>query len=75
MVHRALADAVAWRYVVDNPATSAEPPRVIRKTRPVWNPEQASEFMAYIRKDQFYALFRLELTTGQRRGEICGVRW
>ncbi|WP_433562658.1 site-specific integrase [Nocardia sp. CA-151230] len=25
--------------------------------------------------DRFYALFRLELTTGLRRAEICGIRW
>ncbi|WP_405160816.1 site-specific integrase [Nocardia sp. NBC_01499] len=75
MLHRALADAKSWKYIVDNPASAATPPRVTRKKRPVWNPQQASQFMAHARHDRFYALFRLELTTGQRRGEICGVRW
>ncbi|MBB5912182.1 integrase [Nocardia transvalensis] len=31
--------------------------------------------MDSIRFDRFYALFRLELTTGLRRAEICGIRW
>ncbi|WP_232235960.1 site-specific integrase [Nocardia sp. BMG51109] len=31
--------------------------------------------MDRIRFDRFYALFRLELTTGLRRAEICGMRW
>lgn len=71
MLHRALLDAKGWKYIIDNPAAAATPPRVTRKKRPIWNPEQASRFMAHIRRDRFYALFRLELTTGQRRVEYA----
>ncbi|MGW4246827.1 tyrosine-type recombinase/integrase [Nocardia sp. NPDC004722] len=74
-IHRALVDAVAWKHLVDNPADNAKPPRVPRTRRPVWTPEQATQFMNSICFDRFYALFRLELTTGLRRAEICGIRW
>ncbi|MBF6238674.1 tyrosine-type recombinase/integrase [Nocardia otitidiscaviarum] len=75
MLHRAFTDAVAWKYVVDNPAEKAKPPRVPRSKRPVWTPEQAAAFMNSIRYDRFYALYLLELSTGLRRAEICGIRW
>ncbi|MCU1644955.1 MAG: Tyrosine recombinase XerC-like [Nocardia sp.] len=74
-IHRALVDAVAWKYLTDNPADDAKPPRAARSRRPVWTPEQATQFMDSISFDRFYALFRLELTTGLRRAEICGIRW
>ncbi|AYF72537.1 site-specific integrase [Nocardia yunnanensis] len=74
-IHRALVDAVTWKYLVDNPADNAKPPRVAKSRRPVWTPEQATRFMDSICFDRFYALFRLELTTGLRRAEICGIRW
>lgn len=41
----------------------------------VWTPEQIGTFMRAIRSDRLYALFRLELTTGMRRANICGQRW
>ncbi|WP_146097638.1 tyrosine-type recombinase/integrase [Nocardia nova] len=75
-LHRALVDAVnIWKYRVDNPADNAKPPRVAQTRRPVWTPEQATRFMNSVRFDRFYALFRLELTTGLRRAEICGAHW
>ncbi|MGW5514033.1 tyrosine-type recombinase/integrase [Nocardia africana] len=75
-LHRALVDAVnIWKYLVDNPADHAKPPRVAQTRRPVWTPEQATRFINSVRFDRFYALFRLEMTTGLRRAEICGARW
>lgn len=75
MLHRAFADAVLWKYVTDNPAKSIKPPKIRRKKRPVWTPEQLSRFMDHIRTDRFAALFMLEITTALRRAEICGLRW
>jgi integrase len=75
MIHRALADAVAWRYITDNPASNVKPPRLPRTRRKVWTPEQIQAFLASIQHDRFAALFLLELTTGIRRGQICGLRW
>ncbi|WP_297620369.1 hypothetical protein [Nocardia sp.] len=48
-IHRALADAVAWKHLVDNPADNAKPPRVARTRRPVWTPAQAAQFMSSVR--------------------------
>lgn len=75
MIHRALADAVAWKYISDNPASNVKPPKRPRTRRKVWNPEQIQAFLMSIQHDRFAALFLLELTTGIRRGQICGLKW
>lgn len=74
-VHRALVDAVAWKYITDNPASNVKPPRRPRTRRTVWKPEEIRTFLASIRDDRFAALFLLELTTGIRRGQVCGLKW
>jgi integrase len=75
MIHRALADAVAWKYIGDNPASNVKPPKRPRTRRKVWKPEQIQAFLMSIQHDRYSALFLLELTTGIRRGQICGLKW
>lgn len=75
MLHRAFEDAVAWKYIDANPAAGAKLPTVPKRRAQVWTPAQIGTFMRAIRSDRFYALFRLELTTGMRRANICGQRW
>ncbi len=68
-------DAVNWKYLVDNPASRVKPPRRARTRRQVWNTEEIRTFLTSIRDDRFAALFLLELTTGIRRGQVCGIKW
>ena len=37
MIHRALVDAVTWKYTSYNPASSIKPPKRPRKRRTVWS--------------------------------------
>ena len=74
-LHRALVDAVAWKYLSDNPASNVKPPRRPRTRRQVWRPEEIRTFLTSVRDDRFAALFLLELTTGIRRGQVCGLKW
>jgi integrase len=75
LIHRALADAVAWKYITDNPATRVKPPKPPRNRRGVWRPQQIQAILRAVQHDRFAALFLLELTTGIRRGQVCGLRW
>jgi integrase len=75
MLHRALVDAVAWKYITHNPASNIKPPKRPRNRREVWNSEQIDTFLTSAQRDRFAALFLLELTTGIRRGQICGLKW
>lgn len=74
-LHRALVDAVAWKYLLDNPVSRVKPPRRPRMRRQIWDTHEIQTFLASVRHDRFAALFLLELTTGIRRGQICGLKW
>src|SRR4029077_12224275 len=50
-------------------------PKRPRKRRMVWSPDQIQAFLMSVQRDRFAALFLLELTTGIRRGQICGLKW
>jgi integrase-like protein len=71
-VHRALDQAVAWRLIERNAATSAVLPR---RTRPSANDPEARRFLNAASGHPLEALFILALTTGLRQGELLGLRW
>jgi len=75
MLHKALADAVRWRYVTTNVAEDVNPPRLARRRPTVWTPDQTRQFLQFVRDDRFYALYLLAATTGLRRSELCGLSW
>jgi len=52
-----------------------KPPKRPRKRRTVWDPSEIQKFLLSVQRDRFAALFLLELTTGIRRGQICGLKW
>jgi len=41
----------------------------------VWTPDDTGRFLDYADGHRLDALFDLEVATGMRRGEICGLRW
>lgn len=38
-------------------------------------PGSIQAFLTSVQQDRFATLFLLELTTGIRRGQICGLKW
>ena len=75
-LHHALRAAMEQGLIPTNPADEVEPPKVVRQPMNVLNEEQLDTFIAVIQKDPFwYDFFYTELTTGLRRGEICGLMW
>jgi len=77
VLHRALRDAVRWGYLQASPADGADPPKQSagHAERPVWDREQLLAFLASVKDDRLYALWRLLAMTGCRRGEALGLRW
>ena len=75
-VHKALEDAVIWGLLARNVADSvAAKPQSEHRTRDVWTKEETVKFLDYAEKNhRLYAYFVLALTTGMRRGELCGLR-
>lgn len=41
----------------------------------MWTTDDVQGFLAAIKGDGFAALLLLELTTGNRRGQVCGLKW
>ena len=59
-----------------NPADGATPPKVVNRAKGILNNAQLDTFKAAIQKDWIWRDFFLtELTTGLRRGELCGLKW
>jgi integrase len=75
-LHRAFKDAVAWNYVVFNPAEHASLPRDTRGGRSRPRPWTLDELAAWLRaalNDRFAGIWVLAATTGMRRSELAGV--
>ena len=76
MLHRAMADAVRAHIIPRNPADGVTLPKVNTTTKRVLTDKELDEFMETIKADPlWYDFFYTELTTGLRRGEICGLMW
>ena len=75
VLHRALADAVRWHLLPNNPASAARAPKVERTGMRVWSVEEAARFLAAVAGERLSALRVLALHTGLRRGELAGLRW
>lgn len=75
-LHHVLSAAVEQGLIPINPTDEVETPKVVRQPMNVLNEEQLDTFMEAIRADPiWYDFFYTELTTGLRRGEICGLMW
>ncbi len=76
MLHEALDMAVRSRLIVQNPTDGTVIPKLNRPPMKILNEEQLDRFMEAIRAEPlWYDLFYTEITTGLRRGEICGLKW
>jgi integrase len=78
LIRRAFRDAVAWEYLISNPAVHAVLPRA-RSGRPVqrhalWSVEQLGRWLTLAMTDRYDGLWVLAATTGMRRSELAGVR-
>lgn len=75
-LHHALRAAVEQGLIPTNPADEVESPKVDRQPMNILNEEQLDAFMETIKADLiWHDFFYTELTTGLRRGEICGLMW
>ena len=75
-LHKALKDAVRWQRLTRNPADDADPPKgTAARKMTCWAQDEAAAFLEHVRDDRLFALWRLLLATGMRRGEALGLRW
>ena len=75
LISKSLDDAVRWDYLNANPASGAQLPKAPRPEMTAWTAEQATQFLNTQQDNPRHAIWRLALTTGLRRGELCGLQW
>ena len=74
--HQAMDAAVKERLTAKNPTEGVALPKKNTPPKQILNDEQLERFMEEIKKDEFWHdLFYTEITTGLRRGELCGLMW
>ena len=76
MLHRCLKDAERDHIIPYNPTDGTKLPKNSYKPKQVLDREQMDAFLAAVDKNETWRdFFYTELTTGLRRGEICGLMW
>ena len=76
LLHESLDTALKQRLIVNNPTNGTTIPKNNYPAKQILNDDQLEKFMEVIKSDErWYDFFYTELTTGLRRGEICGLRW
>lgn len=76
VLHLAFDRAVRRGYLPSNPAaTKIAKPRQARRQPTIWTVEDAKVFLETVKDDRLFALWKLMLATGVRRGEALGLRW
>ena len=76
MFHEAMGAAQQAGLIPRNPTEDIGAPKFSYKSKKVLTDEQLEKFMDTIQRDSIWCdFFYTELTTGLRRGEICGLKW
>ena len=74
-IHKALDVAVRIGYLKTNPSEACILPRIVKKEiRPLDTPE-ISDFLSAIKGHKYETLFKVDVFTGLRSGEILGLTW
>ena len=76
MLHEAMEVAVRERYIVRNPTDNTTIPKKTTTEKQVLDDSQLNRFLEAIQGEQYWHdFFYVEVMTGLRRGEICGIKW
>ena len=76
MLHEALDTAVSERLIAKTPTNGTTIPKHNYPEKQVLGNEQLETFLEEIKKEEYWCdFFYVEVMTGLRRGEICGLKW
>ena len=74
--HQAMEDALHAHIIAKNPTVGATVPKASHAPKRVLTDRELDTFLDAVREDKILGdFFYVELTTGLRRGEICGLMW
>ena len=76
MLHEALDVAVKERLLAKNPTNGTTIPKCNYPEKQILGDNQLETFLEAIRGQEYWCdFFYVEVMTGLRRGEICGLKW
>ena len=76
MLHEAMEVSVRERYIVRNPTDNTTIPKKTTTEKQVLDDSQLNRFLEAIQGEPYWHdFFYVEVMTGLRRGEICGIKW
>jgi len=75
VLHRALGEAKADRFVKDNVASGVKPPKVPATEIEILQPSEAKAALDALQGKSLYLIAALGLATGMRRNELLALRW
>lgn len=76
MLHESMEMAIKEHLISKNPTNGTTVPKTTKKEMQVLTDEQLAAFMELVDAEDYWRdLFYTELTTGLRRGELCGLKW
>jgi len=75
MLHSAFERAVKERLILRNPTEDCIAPKVQKIEMQILPPEHIKDYLEAADRRGLLPMFYLELVTGLRKGEICGLMW
>jgi len=76
MLHEALDTAVKERLIAKNPTNGTTVPKCNYSEKQILGDNQLETFLEAIKGHEYWCdFFYVEVMTGLRRGEICGLKW
>ena len=75
VLHKALSQAVTLGYIRSNPSDACTLPRVERREIKPLDDNDIAAFLKAIEGDRYAAVYKVDLFTGMRQGEILGLTW
>lgn len=77
IINTALKRAILWGYIINNPNSFIEKPKVRKKEIECYSPEDVEILLDVLQNEslKYQAIIYLALDSGARRGEILGLTW
>ncbi|WP_412027052.1 tyrosine-type recombinase/integrase [Deinococcus yunweiensis] len=75
LLNSALRHALQLGLIHRNPVEAVKRVKPGRRDLQVWEPSDVHRLITAVQTSRLYGLVYLAMTTGLRRGELCGLRW
>lgn len=75
VLHRALKQAVKLGYITTNPADACVLPRIEKKEVSFLEDDEVQTLLNVIHGHKYENVYKIDLFTGMRQGEILGLTW